>query len=489
MSAARRQPDGSELSDLLERAASGDAGPVYLVHGDRVLAEPAAVRLAEAIAGRVGCEVETHRRPPDLDGILTDLNTFSLFATGKVIAAIETAVLADLRGAAGLIDDAREALPLAAGEGDLTVAERRSALRLVQALRLFDLDPYAGTPDAVLGELPLWALQGAPAKGRRRRSKAQAEKLRRNLEPLLERAREHELLGHADGAAQALAEILRQGLPEGHHLVLAESSVASERPVATGLAERGALVRVGGIEADRKGFAGLDAVSRELERQTGVGIERDAVAELARRTLKRDASDRRGETVDADSTGRFAAEYRKLAHLAASGRIDRELVERTVEDRGDEDVWKLLDAIGAGDAGGALERLERLLASSDDLIATRLSLFGLLAGFCRQLTALGGQLRAGVVTRGERNYQRFKSRLAPRLQGALPSGGQNPLAGLHPFRLHRAYLTACALPEKELARLPRQVLQTELLLKGESRLPDAALSALVAGLATAVGRS
>ena len=489
MSAAKRQSAGPELSDLLERAGSDAAGPVYLVQGDRVMAEPAAVRLAEAIAGRVGCEVEVHRRPPGLDGILADLNTFSLFATGKVIAAIETAVLADLQAAGGLIDDAREALPLAAGEGDLTVAERRSALRLVQALRLFDLDPYAGQPDTVLAELPLWALQGAPAKGRRRRSKAQAEKLRRDLEPLLARAREHELAGHADGAAQALAEILRQGLPEGHHLVLAESSVAAEHPVAAGLAERDALVAVGRIEADRKGFSGLSEISRELERQTGVGIDRDAVTELARRTLRRDSSDRRGEVVDADSTGRFAAEYRKLAHLAGTERISRALIERVVEDRGDEDVWKLLDAIGAGRAGEALERLERLLASSDDLIASRLSLFGLLAGFCRQLTALGGQLRAGVVRRGERNYQRFKSGLAPRLQEPLPSGGQNPLTGLHPYRLHRAYLTACALPEAELSRLPDRVLHTELLLKGESRSPDAALSTLVAGLATAVGRS
>ena len=75
-------------------------------------------------------------------------------ATTSVVRTHEETlrVLATVTGATSVTlrvngDDA-EALPLTGGDGNLTVPERRSALRLVQALRLFDLDPYAGDPAA-----------------------------------------------------------------------------------------------------------------------------------------------------------------------------------------------------------------------------------------------------------------------------------------------------------------------------------------------------
>jgi hypothetical protein len=89
------------------------------------------------------------------------------------------------------------------------------------------------------------------------------------------------------------------------------------------------------------------------------------------------------------------------------------------------------------------------------------------------------------VPGGEPNFARFRDRLAPALQGEMPGGGKNPLAGLHPFRLHKAYLAASRLPEPMLARLPAEVLDTELQLKGESGQPDAALADLVARVASA----
>src|SRR6185295_7726598 len=110
--------------------------------------------------------------------------------------------------------------------------------------------------------------------------------------------------------------------------------------------------------------------------------------------------------VEADSTARFAGEYRKLANLAQEGsdrRIDRKLVEQTVEDRGEEDVWQLLDAIAAGRGGEALDRLRRLLAAAEDPLAARLSFFSLLASFCRQLVAVRGMMRVTRVPGGEGN--------------------------------------------------------------------------------------
>jgi hypothetical protein len=485
----------NSLETFLARLTqNGQPSQVCLVHGDLVLAEPAAQRIAETLARAVGlppAAVEVHRRPASLSPILQDLRTYSLFAAGKVVLAADSALLADRTSAGELIDDAAEAVPLAAGASDrpLSARERQAASRLLQALHLFDLDPLTGEPERVLGELPAWVLEGGKATrsgSGRGRGKKQVEELRNGLAGLLEAARREGLQGTGDSDLSDLSEIVRGGLPPGHALVLAESAVAADHPLVRLLGERGAVLGMGRVESDRGSWQGLDLLAQELERQTGVGIASDALSELARRTLRQ--GERGTAGVDADSTARLAGEYRKLANLA-EGRIDRKLVEQAVEDRGEEDVWQLLDAIAAGRGGEALDRLRRMLTSAEDPLAARLSFFSLLSSFCRQLVAVRGMMRVARIPANEGNYGRFKSSHAPALQSEIPTGGKNPLAGLHPFRLHRAYLAACRMPEPLLARLPADLLDTELQLKGESGEADVALARLVAHLSQAGRRS
>jgi DNA polymerase III delta subunit len=480
---------------LKRLAAAGQPPQVCLVHGDLVMAEPAARRVAEALARAAGLDaaaVEVHRRPASLSPLLQDLRTFSLFAAGKVLLASGSAVLADRSAAGELIDDAADVVPVAADGHALSGRERQAASRLLQALHLFEIDPNAGEPERALAELPAWVLEGGKARkgaSGRGRGKKQVEELRGALAGLLAAARREGLQGTGDGDLTELSEVVRGGLPPGHALVLAETAVAADHPLVKLLEERGAALAVGRLETERGSWQGLDLLAGELERQTGVAITSDAMAELARRTLRQesDKSGRGTGGVDGDSTARFAGEYRKLANLAGEGRIDRKLVEQTVEDRGEEDVWQLLDAIAAGRGGEALDRLRRLLGAADDALAARLSFLSLLASFCRQLVAVRGMMRVARVPAGEANYARFKTAHAPALQSEIPTGGKNPLAGLHPFRLHRAYLAACRLPEPLLARLPADLLETELQLKGESAEADVALSRFVARLSQAAG--
>src|SRR6185503_14927760 len=108
----------------------------------------------------------------------------------------------------------------------------------------------------------------------------------------------------------------------------------------------------------------VDAVAAQLESEMGVGIRRDALAELARRTLRQE--ERGGGGVAASSTARLAAEYRKLADLAGGGTIELASVREVVEDRGEEDTFQLLDALAEGRGGEVLTRLERMIAGSDD---------------------------------------------------------------------------------------------------------------------------
>lgn len=471
------------LQPLLDRIGDGERLPLTLLHGETVLAEPAAVRLAEALRDATGAEIGVHRRPPTLAPLLSDLATYSLFAPGRVLVVVESAVLADASAAASLIDEAAASLPVAADD-ELEGETRRAAGRLLQVLRLLQID--AGSPAEAIAALPKEVLSGVPGRGRRRRGVRQVETLREQLTTLLEAARREGLEASAEGDLAGLERVLAGVLPEGNALILAERAVAEDHPVVARLAERETIVHLGEISRSRDGWQGVDRIADQLEEETGIRLSRDAARELARRTLRGSSHDRSDRGVAADSAARFAAEYRKLATLVGDGIIEAEQVEELVADRGEEDVWAILDALGSGQGAEAVARLERLLAAAEDPRAALFSFFGLLSSYCRNLAAVAATLEVIEVPRGEASYGRFKARLAPRLQGELPDGGPSPLAGLHPFRLHRAYLAASRLDAATARRLPARLLETEQRLKGDSDVPDTALDAFLLELAAAV---
>lgn len=485
-----RSASPKHVAELISRAAADGPHPLYLLTGDQVVTEPAALRLARALAEARGEEPQVVRRPPSLDPVLQDLRTFSLFSASKIVVVIESSVLATSETVPDLVDEALAQLPLSDPGAELGQQQRRAASCLLQALHLFQIEPYHGTVAEVLERLPDAALAGGKGhrrKRRRRRSGAQIEKARAALAELLEAARRAELRGWAESAEASLAEIVQDGLPEGHVLVLAESACSESHPVVQALAARGAFAALGRVEADRRsGWSGLATVRAELERETGAAIAPAAMSELARRTLKQQAGRGASAAAAAESTARLAAEYRKLASLSGGGRISQEMVEENVDDRGEEDVWTILDAVGAGNAGAALSGIERYTQAAADGLAARLTLFAIFAAFCRQLAAVTGVVRATGVPAAERSYPRFKAKIAPRLQEDLGPGRKSPLAGLHPFRLHRVYLAASALDPRIAGGLPHRVLEAERRLKGDSGAPDAALAELVVRVATEI---
>lgn len=464
------------IEDLLETLDATDPEPVYLVTGDLVLAEPAARRLASALAERFGCEEQIRRRPADLATLLDDLQTFSLFSPGKVALVVDSAILADRDAAASLVAEALEADE--PGSSELTSRQRESATRLLQALRLFEVDPGEHEPEEAVAQLPDWALAGNK---RGRLGKRQAETRREKLASLLAAASREGLQGIGDEDMTRLADSLRRGLPAGHALVLAERSVAEEHPLVARLRDRGAFLSVGTVASRRRGgWQGVDRLVDQLEDELGVGIRPDALQELIRRTLRQEG--RRDSQARGDSTARFAAEYRKLAEISGGATIGRDLVAENVEDRGEEDVWAILDAVGEGRTGDALDRVERMVGGAESSDRALFGFFSLLASFCRQLVAIRGLLDRLEIPAGETSYPRFKDSLAPVLSRELPEGLSNPLGRVHPFRLHRAYLAAGRLSPETAAALPWKVLEAEQALKGESGDRKAALARLLAEL-------
>ena len=156
-----------------------------------------------------------------------------------------------------------------------------------------------------------------------------------------------------------------------------------------------------------------------------------------------------------------------------------------VVDRGDQDVWKLLDAIAEQRPADALAQLRRHLDSASERIPARLSFFALLARFCEQLATVHG-LIAALDLPAERNFNRFKAQVLPKLSAELPGGKAHPLMRIHPYRLHRIFQAASARgPDagRKMAELPWKVLETEVRLKGGSADGDTALEALVVAVA------
>lgn len=442
---------------------------LHLVVGNLTLAEPKARELAQRLAGEEEYTVARHRE--SLAGVLDDLETYSLFGETKVVLAIDTALLADKGAAAALVDAAVDD-PVSDASDELSRRQRWCATRLFTALKLFGLDPFAGPSAELVAGLPEKALKGASG----RLGAARVAERREQLTLLLEAAREQEVSSAGEAVGERLIDALDAGFPERHHLILVESSVAADQPLVERLRERDALVEVGDISAERGGgWSGADRLARVMVEETGVDAEPAAIRELAERTLKRKPRDRSG-AVDDSSAERFAAEYRKLATVA-EGSIGVEDVRLNVTDRGDQDVFQILDAVGEGDTGAALYRFGRYQDAASDPVAARLSFFSQLATFCRHLAWIDARLGESGLERGVSHYPKFKQSLAPKLSA---EGGVGELSGIHPYRLHKAYLAASRLRPGGAASLPAAVLTAEQRVKGESRSPDLAVEALVA---------
>ncbi|MEO7793534.1 MAG: hypothetical protein ABIV06_02085 [Thermoanaerobaculia bacterium] len=452
------------------------------MHGSRALAEPAGLRLAEALGKALDCSPQVVRRPDEIADVAADLRTFSLFALGKVVAVVESGVFADRATAATLFEEVRQQLPWSGGPDDLTGKARDAATRLLQVLRLFDLDPAVLGPERTVEALPEALLAGKASRAGGK-AKSGPDETRASLLPLLKAAVGAGLRGLGDSAASLIADLVRDGLPDRHALVLIESAVAEEHPVLEALTRRRAVAFAGEITAGKGGFAGLQALASELERETGAEIDRAALAALAKRTLRFEEGFGDGREVDADSMARFSGEYRKLAALSGGAKIHAALVEKSIEDRGQEDSFQILDAIGEGRAAEALAKLQRYLGSAEDPLAARLMFFGSLAAFCRRIVAVRGLCAALRVPNGERNYGRFSTQWVPKLQGGVPGLARNPVAGMKPFPLFKAYTAAGRIPAATIDTLPARLLETERRIKGDSGEPDAALAALVLAIA------
>ena len=275
------EPDAARGPDRPRRTRAR-AAPVYLVTGDRVLAEPAAERLAAAAAEkRRLCS----RAPPPP------------FLPRP--AAGRPAHLRPVRrrqGRAGGRDrrprrqDRRRHLPRPGGGGSaplggdgLSAAERRAALRLLQAIRLFDLDPYRGDPAARPGPAPGLGVQGGerPAleeEGRGDPGRPGGDARPPPGPPSSRASPRRRSPSSRRWSARACRRATCWCWPRAPWRRTTRSLEA--------LAGHKAVLGAGPGRVREGDWSGLDELTAELARQTGVTIDRPALAALARRTLR-----------------------------------------------------------------------------------------------------------------------------------------------------------------------------------------------------------
>lgn len=457
--------------------------PVLVFAGDRPLADPLAREWAEGEARRVGADVTRHVGGEGLDEAIADLRTASLFGAGKIHLFVESGILAQPVPPGELLEAALAGPEVDLSRPRLEEAARDAGLALLRLLRLLEVDLEGRTPEQAIAEIPETLWKGRKL-ARARAGAGDRAAAHRKLAALLEAARLEGLRGLAEDAAGRLADLLRDGLPERHRLVLVESRVDPEHPLAAALRVRGAWIEAGSLAFDpRKGASGFGELLDRLASETGVRLTPDAARELIRRTIRSEEEGRFAGAVDADSVGRLEAEYRKLARLGGQRELPVETVRDLVADRGEEGSFDWLDALSEGRGGEAVARMERRIAGAADPSSERLRLLAQLAGFLRQVGIVGAIARKQGLPLRVESFPRFRDRILPRLLEPVEGVERSLLAGGKPFPLFRAYQMAVALPERVVERLPGRLLTSERRLKGETAEAQLELLSLVAELA------
>jgi hypothetical protein len=150
---------------------------------------------------------------------------------------------------------------------------------VLQVVRLHDLDPSGAPAESLLAALPDQLF--VDKKG------AEADTVRAALVPLLAAALEAGLTGIGASAVSLLADLLRDGLPERHLLVLVESAVAEAHPLVVALERRGGIADAGRL--NRSGRDRGSAACARSHRETGRHHSRRRVEPHAARSARRTA--------------------------------------------------------------------------------------------------------------------------------------------------------------------------------------------------------
>jgi DNA polymerase-3 subunit delta len=450
--------DKKDFDKVLEQIEQGNISPLYLLYGEDYLVKSAVNRLTRLLVpdSQRNTNLElVDGGQADFRQILDSVNTFALFGGRKVVAVQDCRIFYSRANVPALVAKSRKAH----AHGDLESASRL----LVEVLG------HAGwsvrdVAEGAWQQIPvdMWEqIMGV------RQEEAELQWLE---EVAAVAARAHMTIPGRTGDSSVLEEALEERFPFEHCLILTTDTVDKKRSLYRLIEEKGIVADFSVLSGGRrKARSEQETVLRNLAEETfsaaGKDIEPQALSLLIERT---------GFNLWALKT-----QAEKLVSFVGDETlVTREHAEKMSEQFREEALYELNNAVAERDCEAALLSVNRLLQQNYH----PLQLLASLATEIRRLLAarefIHYHLANGLNPRI--SYGSFQKTVLPVVKEKTEKG--SPLAGLHPFALHKTMVRSTNYQTDDLINSLHLLFKADLTLKSTSIAERAVLESLIVRL-------
>ena len=447
--------DKKDFDKVLEQIEQGSISPLYLLYGEDYLVKSGLNRLTQLLvpASQRDTNLElVDGAQADFRQILDSVNTFALFGGRKVIAVQDCRIFYSRSNLPALLAKSRKAH----AHGDLESASRL----LVEALG------HAGwsltdVADGAWQQIPadLWEQTMGV--------KQEEAELQWLAEVAAVAARVPMAPGTRTGDSSLLEEALEERFPFEHCLILTTDTVDKRRTLYRLIEEKGIVADLSVVSGGgRKARFEQESVLRNLAEETvsaaGKHIEPQALSLLVERT---------GFNLWALKT-----QVEKLVSFVGDETVvTREHAEKMSEQFREEALYELNSAVAERDCEAALLSLNRLLQQNYH----PLQLLASLATEIRRLLVAREFIRYHLANglNPRISYGSFQKTVLPVVKEK--SEKESPLAGLHPFALHKTMVRSINYETDDLINALHLLFKADLTLKSTSIVERAVMESLI----------
>jgi DNA polymerase-3 subunit delta len=450
--------DKKNFAKVREQVEQGSIAPIYLLHGEDYLVKSALEELTELLVPEsqrsTNLEV-VDGREADFKQVLDSVNTFALFGGRKVVVVRNSRIFYSRTNLPALVAKSKEGYEA----GDLKTAARL----------LLDVLGYANWSLADLAsgawrEIP--TDQWKPIMG-----VEQGQSEWEWLEQVIAYASSTEMeIPVQTDEGSLLEEALQSGFPAEQCLLITSDTIDKRRSLYRLIEKKGVVVDFSVTTGTgRKARSQQESVLRSLAEETlsaaGKKIDPEALSLLLERT---------GFNLWA-----LKSQLEKIISFVGEGSVvTLEQAESMSDQFREEALYELNNAVSEGDCEKALQVMNRLLDQNYHPLQV---LASLTTEVRRLLVArefikdhLTGSLDPTI------SYGSFQKTVMPTIKDKTEKG--SPLAGMHPFALHKTLIRSRAYETADLIKSLQHLFGADLTLKSSGMSERAVMESLIIGL-------